>query len=88
MQARIWAQGLTIGVLMASAGKLSCPIRANPASPELRHAHFIVLAQRKGHSYDEPAQAPADHSWVHQLQAMQDIQKKQEAADKAAQKAR
>ncbi|KAG8956850.1 hypothetical protein FRC04_000328 [Tulasnella sp. 424] len=66
VQARIWAQGLTIGVLMASA----------------------VLAQRKGHSYDEPAQAPADHSWVHQLQAMQDVKKKQEEADKAAQKAR
>ncbi|KAG9048292.1 hypothetical protein FS837_000355 [Tulasnella sp. UAMH 9824] len=65
VQARIWAQGLTIGVLMASA----------------------VLAGRKGHS-DEPARAPVDHSWAHQLQALQDIQDKQEQLDKVSQKAR
>ncbi|KAG8935766.1 hypothetical protein FRC00_010440 [Tulasnella sp. 408] len=50
-------------------------------------ASIAVLAGRKGHS-DEPARAPVDHSWAHQLQALQDVQDKQEQLDKASQKAR
>lgn len=69
MQARIWAQGLTVGIIMAAAGTHLLTLHAQTSSPLTTHYPplFVGLTQLRGSDSVEVQADHVDHSWRTQV---------------------